>query len=307
MTTENPRWLRMRNDQNIRTQGQIHWRPLAYDNRLWINPGAFEQYLGELRLRYPLDITSISSKKEKKEEADMLPGLDGTAAVPVIRSKKKKPERVASATLDLDEKKARIMLDSTLIAEQVQDALRSNIINDAFTAEFGKQIDREVKKKLRILVLQRFVALSSTRPGELPKEFMVDYMSTVIAVMSEIAYVALFTLLEVFKAVNGSFDKSEFIGALGMLLPSFILFYAACYKSLGAVYDLSDELFEPTDNESTRKLKLASAYFNNIFSSKNVPKTVPLPDLTIPLARSFLNPPTLIKGGTQPPEIEKQA
>lgn len=301
MQTEKRRWIQMRNPEGIRTEGQVHWRPLAHDNRLWIDPTAFNHHLQDIRFPYPLDIISVSSKKEEPPQSTSLPDEAGTAVMTETKTDEKKDRKPHSwATLDPDGEKGLLYVDSTLLANEVERLLRVKVTDERFASTYGQKIDEEVRRQLRVLIIHRYYQLLSQKK-DLSKEFQTDVLATLVAVIIETILVCALGIIEIVKALNGSFESVEFLTNIALLVPSFFLFYATAYVSLAPLFDLIDVEFDSSDTEAERRSKLKKQYLKNLFTLNNIPRTLPMPDLSVPLIRSYLHKKPLIKGSAKMP------
>jgi hypothetical protein len=291
-------WLQMRNPDNIRTSGQLHWRPLAYDNRLWIDDEAVNRHLRHIQFPFPVDITSVSAKKEKSSPPPSLPNESGSTTLSATLAQQERKEPSAWATLDEEERKGMVFLDSTQISEAVRTRLGSGKLDEAFFGEYGSRIDSEIKKQLRFLILHHY-ALQLRESKTLSKEFQVDALASITSIGAQTILVLAFTLIETVSIARGDFDLETFFVNIAILIPAFFLFYASAYKSFAALHDISQHEITGTPEAQSRQRLMI--YVRSLFSGKNFPSTVPMPTLTIPLARSFRVKKTFIKGGTQEP------
>ena len=287
----------MRNPNNIRTSGQIHWQPLAYDSHLWIDEATFNRYLQMIQFPYPLDIVSVSTKKRKTPTVNQLPDSSGTAVFTNIQTEKKEKEPTAWATLDHDELKGFIFIDSTLVAEKVQEILRSNTYDASFYEAYGERIDTEIKQQLRLLIFHRY-GLQLRQTDVATKEMMVDAVAGITSLLAEALIIVVFVLVQLIYVVSNTFELGTFLKDIAVIIPAFFMFYLACYKSFAALYDLGED--DELSDVSQRRRRL-QYHIRNLFSGKNFPTQPPLAPLSIPLARSFVMRRPLIKGSLKKP------
>lgn len=287
-----PAWIPMRQNglgQPHRMEvGAFSWTPsfILYGNRLEVNSKVANNLVTSLQLTKAIEIGSFNPPKDGSSTVIGSVSQNGEATVIGIKGRVKRPKNTATIFPDVEGKKISLLVNFSGIADYVESRLSGGAENPNFYPRFGKEVNKAVTKKLKLVPAMNWTLQALDNPGVLGAEAMVNFMSIMPGL-----------IIHSSETVRLLLGKSEGVKEMLPLFLTSVVMYETVLLIFNALTVLNSRMLSSSNNSMGKDY---AEYLIEGFSQRKLGRFFYPENLTkylfLPTMKAIMSRETLIQG-----------